>query len=139
MIPSHYISMDNWPLTPSGKINRHKLPTPDFSQVIRKPYVAPSTDTEDALAGIWSEILNVEKIGVDDNFFELGGHSLTATQALSRVQESFDVEVPLREIFENPTIKTIAQLIDEAIVEKSVFISADNTDEEDEDTESFIL
>ncbi len=136
MIPAYFIALDAWPLSANGKIDRKALPQPDWSQLNRRPYAAPENPTQIALAAIWSEVLGVEKIGIHDSFFELGGHSLTATQAISRAQETFAIEVPLRQIFENPTIEAIAELIDTTLLEKSVFNSAGPIDD---DAESFIL
>jgi amino acid adenylation domain-containing protein len=136
MIPTYFITLDEWPLSANGKIDRKALPEPDWSQLNRRPYVAAETPTQIRLAAIWSDVLGVEKIGIHDNFFELGGHSLTATQALSQAQEAFSVEVPLRQIFENPNIEAIAELIDNAMIESAVF---NQHNEADDDAESFIL
>ncbi|MCD6374361.1 MAG: hypothetical protein J7L94_02475, partial [Caldisericaceae bacterium] len=81
------------------------------------PYVAPRTESEEKLAKIVREVLNIEQVGVFDNFFELGGHSMMATQVVSRIQEEFGVELPLRAFFENPTIENIAQAIAQAQLE----------------------
>ena len=136
MIPASFQHLEAWPMTPSGKINRNSLPAPDWAQRNRKPYVAPSTDTEQALATIWQEVLRIEKIGVDDNFFELGGHSLNATQVLAMAQERFGVEIPVRKIFDNPSIRPIAALIDHILLEKAVYQGSES---EGEDSESFVL
>ena len=136
MVPAAFIHMPEWPLSPNGKISRNRLPRPDWNTINRKPYVAPQSDTEKQLVAIWQGVLGVEKIGIHDNFFELGGHSLSATQALAEARQQFAVELPLRQIFENPTIAAIAALIDEALLEQQVFAEdeADN-----DDSESFIL
>lgn len=118
MIPTLFIKLDQIPLSPAGKINRHALPRPDFSKVrASAPYVAPRTESEEKLAKIVREVLNIEQVGVFDNFFELGGHSMMATQVVSRIQEEFGVELPLRAFFENPTIENIAQAIAQAQLE----------------------
>ena len=137
MIPGAFIHVSEWPLTPNGKINRNKLPKPDWNTLNRKPYVAPQSDTEKALAAIWQQVLGVDKIGVHDNFFDLGGHSLTAVQALGLAQEQFAVELPLRQIFDNPSIAAIAPLLDKARLEQSVFTAS--AEDEDDEGESFIL
>ena len=137
MLPASFMLLDALPLTASGKVNRQRLPEPDWQALSDQPYVEPQTPTQQTLAAIWSEVLGIEKIGIHDNFFQLGGHSLTATQALARAQEAFTVEVPLREVFERPTIAAIAELIDQALLEQQVFAGEASEDEEDQD--SFIL
>ena len=90
------------------------LPAPaDTRDAFAEPYAAPRTETEGRLASLWTELLGIEA-GVDDNFFDLGGHSLLATQLMSRIQQSFDVELPLRHLFEFPTVAALAATIDEA-------------------------
>lgn len=119
MIPALFVHLNEIPLSPAGKINRHALPRPDFSKMRSSaPYVAPRTESEEKLAKIVSEILNIERVGVFDNFFELGGHSMMATQVVSRIQEEFGVELPLRAFFEAPTIDGIATKIAEARLEQ---------------------
>ncbi len=111
MIPSVIIMLDEMPLTANGKVDRQALPEPmreDFGQ----EYVAPATATEEILANLWAEVLRVEKVGREDNFFELGGHSLLATQLISRVRETFEVEIGLRELFERPTVADLAKSIE---------------------------
>ncbi|WP_048441569.1 condensation domain-containing protein, partial [Caenimonas sp. SL110] len=103
------------PLTPNGKLDRKALPVPGNSGLQGNEYIAPRTPVEQVLAGIWSEVLHVERVGVQDNFFELGGHSLLATQVLGRLRPAFGVEVPLRALFETPTIEALAQHLDVAL------------------------
>ena len=117
MFPAAYVILDKLPLTPNGKVNRQALPEPEISrQEWEETYVAPSTPTEETLLGIWSQILDLEpaRISMQDNFFDLGGHSLLATQVISRVRDVFQVDLPLRRIFESPTIASFAAEIDEA-------------------------
>ncbi|MFP5270445.1 amino acid adenylation domain-containing protein [Coleofasciculus sp.] len=112
MIPSALMVLDKLPLTPNGKINRRALPAPDWSQ--RNPeqtYIAPRTPIEEVIAGIWTQVLGVQQVGVEDNFFDLGGHSLSATQVISRVRNVFPVELPLRTLFESPTVASLADSI----------------------------
>ncbi len=112
MLPSFFVAVDAMPLDPSGKIKRKALPDPEAAALsVETEYVAPRTETEQILADIVKEILNVEKVGVHDNFFELGGHSMMATQVVSRIREQFDAEVSLRTLFEHPTIEAIALAI----------------------------
>ena len=109
MVPSAYVLMSEWKLTPNGKIDRKKLPRPDATSVSPDAaYTAPRTELEKLLAQIWSLLLRVERVGVDDNFFELGGHSLLATQAISRTRDATGCDLPLRAMFETPTIAEIA-------------------------------
>ena len=109
MLPSQFIYLEKLPLTPNGKVDRKALPVPDRTQVSSEPgHVAPRTELESEIASIWKDVLNVDGIGVHDNFFELGGHSLKVMQVLSRLQKSVHVEVPLRRVFEGPTIAEMA-------------------------------
>jgi amino acid adenylation domain-containing protein len=112
MVPSAFIMLDEMPLTPNGKIDRRALPAPDTTRPeTTRRFVAPRNATEETLAGIVLAVLNLQQVGVDDDFFELGGHSLLATQVISRLREAFYVELPLREIFEHPTVGELAQVI----------------------------
>lgn len=111
MVPSVYVALDTMPLTPSGKVDRLRLPEPDLTGYGEKTYEAPATPVEKVLAGIWEEVLGRERVGLNDHFFELGGHSLLATQVMSRVREVFDEDVGLKKLFENPTIEGLAEAI----------------------------
>ena len=118
MIPSAFVELDALPLTPNGKIDRKALQAPMNSRAsvshLQSQYVAPRDATEEMLAQVWGEILDLKDVGIHDNFFELGGHSLLATQLFTRVRTLFQVEPPLRTVFEAPTIAGLAQwLIDE--------------------------
>lgn len=113
MVPSFFVRMDEFPLTPNNKIDRAALPKPDQSRPdLESEYIAPRTETEQKLAAICAELLNLERVGIYDSFFDLGGHSLLATQFLSRLRSSFQVELPLRIIFEKPRIADLAQEIE---------------------------
>ncbi|MEW6736478.1 MAG: phosphopantetheine-binding protein [Acidobacteriota bacterium] len=115
MIPSAFVILDTLPLTANGKIDRKALAELDQERPISSNnYVAPRSLDEKILATIWSEILNLEQIGVYDNFFELGGHSLLATQLVSRIRERFHVNLPLRSLFEDPTIAGLSIAIVQA-------------------------
>src|SRR5205823_8510197 len=96
-----------------GKVDRNALPEPDAES--GDAYVAPRTPVEEILAAIWCDVLKLDGAGIHDNFFELGGHSLLATQLVSRIRQTFDRELPLRAIFEQPTIAGIATLLDDAM------------------------
>ncbi len=113
MVPSYFVVLDAFPLTPNGKVDKRALPAPDQTRPeLESEYVAPRNETEEKLVAICAELLNVEKVGVYDNFFDLGGHSLLATQFVSRLKESFQVELPLRALFEKPLIAELAIEID---------------------------
>jgi acyl-coenzyme A synthetase/AMP-(fatty) acid ligase len=112
MVPSAFFFLETLPLMPNGKVDRKALPAPDPEQLILEDsYVAPLTPIEEMLIGIWCEALGVGRVGVHDNFFELGGHSLLATRVISRVRRVFDVELPLRCLFESPTVKGLARAL----------------------------
>ncbi|MBI6899466.1 amino acid adenylation domain-containing protein [Pseudomonas putida] len=108
MVPTHFLVLEQWPLTANGKLDRKALPKPDASQ-LQQGYVAPRTELEQQLAAIWSEVLKVEQVGLHDNFFELGGHSLLATQVTSRIRQRLELEVPLRSLFESADLQAFAQ------------------------------
>jgi len=112
MVPSAFVKLDEMPLLPNGKVNRRALPAPDaFASGLQGDYVAPSSPTEQLLAAIWSDLLKVDRVGVHDNFFDMGGHSILATRVISRTLEAFGVELPLRCIFESPTIAGLVEHI----------------------------
>ena len=107
MVPSHFLLLPRLPLTPSGKLDRKALPSPDPSQ-LQRSWRAPQTDTEHTLAKIWEEVLQVPRIGLDDHFFELGGHSLLAAQVIARIKSQLGVALPLRSLFETPLLGELA-------------------------------
>jgi acyl carrier protein len=105
MIPSAFVTLEQLPLSPNGKVDRKALPAPEGGRPeLDQAFVAPRSSVEETLAAIWAEVLRLERIGVNDNFFDLGGHSLLATRVMSRVHSAFGVNVPLRDFFENPTV-----------------------------------
>jgi amino acid adenylation domain-containing protein len=115
MLPRTFVSLERMPLTPSGKVDRRALPVPEGAETgAEKEYVAPRTQVEALLSEMWSQVLGVERVGLEDNFFDLGGHSLLATQMLSRIRNTFRVEVPLRRLFEKPTLGELARAVVEA-------------------------
>jgi amino acid adenylation domain-containing protein len=114
MIPGTFVLLHKLPLLPSGKIDRATLLAPEATCLKAVAYVAPRTPVEETLASIWAQLLGLERVGIDDDFFELGGHSLLATQLVSRVREAFQVELPLRSLFEEPTIAGLAEKIEVA-------------------------
>jgi amino acid adenylation domain-containing protein len=111
MVPRAIVALDRLPLTPNGKVDRKALPVPEYA-ADAELYVAPRTPTEEVLAGIWAEVLRLERVGVEESFFELGGHSLLAMRVMSRVRELSGVELPLRALFEGPTIAEMARRVD---------------------------
>jgi amino acid adenylation domain-containing protein/non-ribosomal peptide synthase protein (TIGR01720 family) len=114
MVPTFFIELEQMPLTPNGKVDRKALPAPDQSQVeIEREHVAARTPVEEMLTDIWSDVLGVEQISVHADFFDLGGHSLMATQVISRVRNTYNIELPLRRLFDTPTIARFAKLIEE--------------------------
>jgi acyl-coenzyme A synthetase/AMP-(fatty) acid ligase len=114
MFPSAYVKLVSLPLTPNGKVDRRGLPAPVDDAVIRAEYAAPRTPTEGGLAGIWSELLKLDRVGRHDNFFELGGHSLLAMRVAARLRDTFGIELPLPTLFEVPGLGELAGRIDAA-------------------------
>lgn len=110
MVPSAFVMLDAMPLNPNGKVDRSALPAPDRARSeLESVYVAPRTPVEQELADMWAEILDLEHVGAHDNFFDLGAHSLKATQVVSRARDRFGVELPLREVFEHPSIADLSR------------------------------
>ncbi|MGZ3458710.1 MAG: amino acid adenylation domain-containing protein, partial [Archangium sp.] len=112
MVPSAFVSLEALPLTSSGKVDRKALPAPAGTGAASSEYVAPRTDTQKRLASIWSEVLDVEQVGLHDDFMSLGGHSLLATQVVSRIRAAFSVELPLRTLFEATTLQALARVVE---------------------------
>ncbi|MDT5268373.1 MAG: hypothetical protein QOH49_559 [Acidobacteriota bacterium] len=116
MVPGAFVFLDELPLTLAGKVNRRALPAPEAgANMPAASHVAPRTPTEELLARLWCEVLRLESVSAADNFFDLGGHSLLATQLISRVRESFSVELPLRSVFESPTVAGLARHVEAAL------------------------
>ncbi|WP_280868562.1 non-ribosomal peptide synthase/polyketide synthase [Streptomyces sp. SAI-127] len=114
MVPSAFVELTALPLTTNGKLDRSALPAPEHAQLTQGPYVAPVTRTEEVLAGIWARLLGVDRVGARDSFFELGGHSLLAAQVMSRIRQTFGVELPLAVLFEQPTVRQLAAAVADA-------------------------
>jgi acyl carrier protein len=114
MVPGSISFLDALPITPAGKVNRRALEESRPGTTRQEPYVAPRTPLEKTLAGIWMSLLSLNVIGIHSNFFDLGGHSLLATQVVARIQRLLGVDLPLRRLFETPTVAELAL----AIVEK---------------------
>jgi acyl carrier protein len=117
MVPSVFLALTALPLTPNGKVDRKALPTPEGGRLEaeRQEYVEPRTQVEQTLAGLWAEVLGLERVGARDNFFSLGGHSLSATRVLSRVRTAFGVELPLSLVFEKRTVEGMAAAVEERL------------------------
>ncbi|WP_418054994.1 non-ribosomal peptide synthetase [Pseudomonas syringae] len=111
MVPSAYVHLQAMPLTPNGKLDRLSLPAPGQEAFASRAYEAPQGEIEQTIADVWQELLGIEQVGRHDNFFELGGHSLLAVQVILRARETFGVEVPLRGLFEHPSLLALADLI----------------------------
>jgi SAM-dependent methyltransferase/acyl carrier protein len=111
MVPQAFLVLEALPLMANGKVDRRSLPKPSWAKSVTREYQAPRTPTERAIAEIWGRILKVDRVGIDDNFFELGGHSLLATQTMSRIRQTFRVDLPLRAIFESPTVASLAAMV----------------------------
>nr|WP_326973080.1 non-ribosomal peptide synthetase [Burkholderia pseudomallei] len=112
MVPSAYVRLDAWPLTPNGKLDRRALPAPADDAYARAEYEAPRGAKEEALAAIWRELLHVERVSRHDNFFELGGHSLLAVQLVSRLRQALSVEVALGTVFDAPVLSALAERLE---------------------------
>ncbi|MFS0553782.1 amino acid adenylation domain-containing protein [Brevibacillus sp. 179-C9.3 HS] len=112
MIPSFFVNLERIPVTPNGKTDRRALPIPDGNAFTGTAYLAPTTELEQKMAAIWENVLGVSRVGIQDNFFTLGGHSLKAIQLISHMQKECKTDVPLRVLFERPTIQAIAKYVE---------------------------
>ncbi|MBE7527124.1 MAG: amino acid adenylation domain-containing protein [Burkholderiales bacterium] len=112
MVPSAFVFLDHFPLTPNGKLDRKALPAPDVSEQLTYEYVAPRNPTEAILADIWAEVLGIEKVGIYDNFFELGGDSLLVMQIILRVSAQFKTKIPVRAMFKEGTVEALAKTVE---------------------------
>ena len=114
MTPVAIVEMETFPLTPNGKVNRKALPAPEYTRIESgTAFLEPRTPTEEIIAAVWAEVLRLDRVGVHDNFFELGGHSLAATQVVARIRESLVVDLPLRALFEAPTVAGQSERIED--------------------------
>lgn len=112
MVPNAFVTLEKFPLTPNGKIDRRALPVPEADRQAEAGYIPPRNEVEELIAGIWQELLNVKNIGVNDSFFEVGGHSLLAIRAISQINRALQADLQLRSFFENPTIAELSQSIE---------------------------
>ena len=121
MVPSHFVMLDAFPLTPNHKVNRKALPAPELAHSTPgKTKIGPRTPIEETLIDIWQELLLVSDIGIEDNFFELGGNSLIAVQLINKVQAGFEVNMSLMGLFKAPTVSDLAQSVETLLIEHSV-------------------
>jgi amino acid adenylation domain-containing protein len=112
MVPSVFVALDALPLTPNGKVDRKAMPPPDFAAAEGAHLGAEfSTPIEEVIAGIWADVLRLEQVGRRDQFFDLGGHSLLATQVMSRIRKAFEIDLPLRALFESPSVAALAERV----------------------------
>jgi hypothetical protein len=112
MVPASYVRLDQWPLTPNGKIDRGALPAPgDERLAVGTPAVPPTNEIERAIANLWKELLQVKSVDIHDNFFDLGGHSLLLIQAHRRLLEMFPTDLSIVQMLEHPTVAALARYL----------------------------
>ncbi|WP_277714781.1 non-ribosomal peptide synthetase [Bacillus atrophaeus] len=128
MIPPHFVQIDTWPITPSGKLDRKALPAPDGAAG-QESYKAPRNLTEMKLAQLWEDVLKNGPVGITDDFFDRGGHSLKATALISRIAKTFGVQVPLKDVFARPTVEGLASVIRE--LEESPYAAIEPAEKRD--------
>lgn len=119
MIPSYFIELEKIPLTPNGKVDRKALPNYKKSINVKTQYIPPQNEIEEKVSNIWKDILSLDEISIHDNFFELGGDSLKVTKIVDRVYKEFNVKIPLRNLFDDPTVAKLAELIQQKNSQKS--------------------
>jgi amino acid adenylation domain-containing protein len=130
MIPSLFISLAELPLLPNGKVNRAALPAPDASRPeLRREYVAPENPTQARLVELYMNVLALDKVGIHDDFFELGGDSILATRLVSRVRRTYEIELPLRELFWKPTVFELAEVIEKLVIEQLENLSEEEAEQ----------
>jgi amino acid adenylation domain-containing protein len=129
MLPTDYVQLDTFPLNPSGKVDRRALPAPEGTAAVGRELALPETPTEETLLAVWEEVLGRTGIGVHDNFFELGGHSLLAPQIVARIEQTFQIRLPLRTFFESPTISATALNVDLLLLEEIEALSEEEVED----------
>ena len=124
MVPTILVEVENFPITPNGKIDKKALPDPDRNDLSNNEYVAPRDKTEQQLAEIWQKLLHTEKVGIDDNFFEIGGNSLIATRLMSKIEKAFNLKFPISLLFKAPTIEELSYYVSSKIdLQESVVVA----------------
>ncbi len=114
MVPTGFVNLEAFPLTPNGKVDRKALPAPEGGRPeLESAFVAPQNEIERAIAGVWQEVLGVEQVGIDDNFFDLGGHSLLLVQVQSKLKKVLDREFSIVDLFKYPSINALAKSLDQ--------------------------
>ncbi|MFP7658502.1 phosphopantetheine-binding protein [Chryseobacterium proteolyticum] len=136
MIPGFYITMDSFPLTPNGKIDRASLPGISDNNIIKKEYIAPRNETERKLVGLWKKVLAVDNIGVLDNFFELGGHSLKAMKLIGLINTEFKIKLVINDLFKNIVLEDQAVLIENI---SDLCVSDEENNQNNTETEIFSI
>ncbi len=129
MIPAVLMVLPELPLGASGKVDRQALPAPERGRAEEQEFVAPSTPIESLLAEIWRDLLKLDRVGAHDSFFKLGGHSLLATRLVSRIRLALAVDLPLRRLFEAPTLAEMALIVEELVIERLEALSDDELTE----------
>jgi len=120
MVPSAFVVLASWPLTPNGKLDRRALPAPEFGSYVNRKFEPPRGQVEEAVAEIWRELLHIPRLGRDDNFFELGGHSMLVVKALGRLSQRFGVALKVTDLYGNPTIGDLATRITKGIAREGL-------------------
>lgn len=139
MVPAAFVFMDRLPITPNGKFDKRALPDPDPGAFQVAEYVGPRNNVEEALVAVWQDVLGLPQVGIYDDFFELGGHSLLITKVSSRIKEQLNVELPLRTLFEVPTIAALAEIIATVMWQSQPQEEAGEEEWDDEDFEEGTL
>ncbi len=120
MIPAAFVRMNDIPLNPSGKIDRNSLPQPDSIHDLSDNYEAPSSETEEKFSNIWADVLHIDRVGTNDNFFELGGDSLSLISIVAHIRKELDIELPLTQMYDNPTVRELSRCVKDA--EKRLYV-----------------
>ena len=130
MLPSTYVKLMELPLTPNRKVDRNALPIPDDANTLNgDKYISPRTEVEKRLSELVAKLLGLERVGADDNFFLIGGQSLFCTQLIARIQNNFEVELPMRSIIESPTPAQLARQIENAMAARICPMTADEVED----------
>ena len=127
MLPSAFVVLEQLPMTPNGKLDRRAVPAPELSAYASRQYEPPEGEVEQALAQIWQELLNVERIGRHDNFFELGGHSLLAMKLIAKIEERFGVHMHSVRVFQYPAIAQMTEHLETLRAAEILDIETDGT------------